>query len=558
MSGRFSFGSLATTNRGRSRFDLSSSVKTSFNAGDLIPLKCWFIKPGDIFKVSSEHVVRVTSSFLKPVMDNAFMDVWYFWVPYRLVWKDWENFITGGTSPSAYSSPFEGKIPSFRGSGISFPSGTVGDYFGFSSVVQSTSSGDTGISVLPFRAYGLVYEQWFRNQNVIDETLIQTGSWQNSEIPNSNAASPSNYVGKPFKVSKLNDYFTACLPAPQKGVAVDVPVVGGSSKLPVYPNNGSLISQVSYPVTFGVVGSYENPTTSPQFFVPGVRYDAGSSDAAQDTLKLSANSGELSLYPNNLYALLDQVQSVSVSDLRFAFQYQKLLERSARAGSRYTEYLQAGFGVSPKDATLQRSEFLGGRRIPLNVQQVSQTSQPTTDSPLANVAAFSLSNGSSRFTKGFDEHGVVLCLGCIRQYHTYQQGINRNWLVSTRQQEYDPVFANISEQPVYSRELFAGAPVSDIFGYNEAYAYLRYEPNMVTGQMRSGITNTLDIWHFADFYENAPVISKQFNEETSQFIDRTLSVSSEKQDQFIVDNYFNVSAYRVLPTYGTPGLIDHH
>lgn len=559
------FSSVASINKPRSRFDLSNSLYTSGSAGYLYPLPPYFVYPGDQFKIDTRVVARVTSSFLKPVFDNAFIDLYFFFVPYRLIWKDWEKFITGGDSPSNYQVPYSTSVPSCKFSDNEVFSGTVADYLGLPvgpiNVGTSSSTLYKPVSLLPFRAYAKVYNDWFRNENFVDEVLIQTGDAfitgdeHDNEVVNAFDSSPSHYTGLPFKVSKLNDYFTSCLPSTQKGPAVEFPLgvkFGNNYGFPVqavpeqtvFPSSSTPVAPLVLGPTNVSTGpvSLDRLSTSPSGQVEGY-----SGDVSDGTL----------VAPYNLLARTGLGSTFSVSDLRSAVQTQRLYERLARGGSRYTEYIQNAFGVTTSDAALQRAQFLGGKRIPLSVQQVPQTSQATSDSPLGNVAAFSLSAGQSRVVQAFKEHGIVLPVFVVRHYHTYQQGIARDWLNSERFDFYDPVFSHLSEQPVYSTELFA-ASAPQVFGYNEPYAYMRYRPNMVTGQMRSSATNTLDIWHFADKYSSVPILSKSFIEETNQFIDRTLSVQASSQDQFIFNFYFKTSAYRCLPTYGTPGLVDHY
>lgn len=561
----YTFSGTADIYRRRNSFDLSHSVKTAVNVGDLVPLPPIFVYPGDTFKDVSNVVARVTSSFLKPVMDNAFIDMYAFFVPYRLVWDDWEDFITGGSNPSSYSQPFVGKVPSIvsGSAALSVSSSTVLDYLGIPSGMQlAPANADTGISILPARAYAKIYNDWFRNENLVDEVLIQTGGFVASELPNNNDASSSNYTGKPFKVSKLDDYFTSCLPSPQKGPSVDIPInFSGSGYAPV----GTRSEDIIYSGAFGnstlrmhnTLGA-DIPTNPSYLDITASSGPVGEIGFVSET----SSGSDGSLAPTNLWADLTNTSGAtvgpSVSDLRFAVQLQRLYERLARTGSRYTEYLQAAFGVVSSDSRLQRAEFLGGKRIPLSVQQVAQTSHGTSDSPQANLAAFSQSAGYFKWNKSFTEHGMVIFVLTIRQYHTYQQGIRRDWLLSQRTQFYDPVFAHLSEQPVYQKEIFASASKDNVFGYNEPFAFIRYIPNSVTGEMRSSAVNTLDIWHFADNYENAPVLSQAWIQETDEYVDRTLSVSGSTQKQFILDIYHKIQAYRVAPLYGTPGLVDHN
>lgn len=557
MARQFSFSRVPTIRKKRSKFDLSHTIKTSGNLGTLYPFYVQEVYPGDTFKVKSNIVARVTSSFLKPVMDNAFIDTYYFFVPNRLTFNQWQE-VMGENNDSSWARRTNVSVPVTSAQGT-VSSGSVADYMGL-----PVGSVPKGINILPFRAFALIYNEWFRDENNIDPVHISKGSVTSSEVFNNSDWSPNNYFGKPPKVAKLHDYFTSCLPGTQKGSPVSVSVL---SDVPVSTKQQDGISSVSSKVNFiSNVDELSLPNigTSGVLF-PGLMQEGTGSDRSYYSTVASAQSGfsdnNISLVPSNLWALTSELGSATVNDLRYAFQLQKLLERDARGGTRYTELLQSHFGVTSPDSRLQRTEFLGGRRVPINVQQVAQTSQPTTDSPLGAVGAYSLSNGQSRMTKGFVEHGFIIGVMCVRQFHTYQQGIERFWQRSDRLDYYDPVFANIGEQPVWQSELYALGKTElkdTVFGYNEAWADLRYRPSRITGQMRSGGTGSLDVWHFGDNYQNAPTLSESFINETTVYFDRTLSVPSTSIDNFIFDIYVNSIAYRPLPTYSVPSLIDHN
>lgn len=566
----FSFSNVPVIKHSRSRFDLSHGVKTSANVGTLYPFELQEVYAGDTFKVKTSCVSRLSSSFIKPVMDNLFLDVYYFFVPSRLLYDKFVN-IFGENTESAWANTKEYSVPNMllavggSDSGtnsLRCVSGSVADYLGLplsSSVESVTGATSRQISVLPFRAFAKIYDEWFRDQNNVSPMHIQTGVIGNFEYLNSNPWSPSNYTGMPPKVAKFHDYFTTALPAPQKGDAVDLPIASFAD-VPVI-TKATLHNQASSPILFTspsgspVVGQY-----TAAVFGGGNVGNSGYYSLDGGSSAVSNVGNVYSMRPQNLYADTSSLaaEPISVNDLRFAFQYQKMLERDARSGSRYVEYLQAHFGVSAGDYRLQRSEFLGGKRSPLNIQQVTQTTGAGSDSsPLAEVGAFSLSNSRSRFTKGFVENGYVIGVFCIRQFHTYQQGINKLWSRFKRTDFYDPVFSHIGEQPIMTKELYAGAKPDQVFGYNEAWAELRYNPSRVTGQMHSGIGNTLDFWHFADNYSSVPVLSQDFIEATPDYLDRTITIPSTSQDQFILDFYVQNIAYRPLPTYSVPSLVDH-
>ena len=563
------FGRVPSVRYTRSKFDLSHGVKTTMSVGKLYPVKCLEVLPGDSFKSVMTAVSRCTSSFLKPIIDNLYMDVHHFFVPLRLLYDDAEK-VFGNPQPSAYTDNNLSDFPYFD-EAQDVSSGTVADYLG----LPLTSDGKkvkAGCSVLPFRAFAKIYNDWFRNENTVDEVLVQRGELQASEALNNNAWSPSNYTGQLPYVGKKKDYFTSCLPNVQKGESVPIPL-GTFVPVGTYRGNVDIPSVgSSTPLKLRTVttGGYFPAGYSVPLYAENATADSGN-DAFLHSFRGSAVSNGESNYsdgvaPTNLYADLTKAIPADISQLRTAFQLQKMLEKDARYGSRYNEFLLGHFGVTSPDARLQFSEYLGGGRIPIGVQQVSQTSAPSETSPLGAVGANSQSVGRSRYSKGFVEHGFVFTVACIRQLHTYQQGIPRLFFRHKREDFYDPLLANISEQPVYKAQLYGlqadSLDTSDItsavFGYNEAWADYRYEPSIITGQLRSGIANSLDIWHLADYYDSAPTLGQDFTDENSENIDRVLSVETATQDNFLVDMWFNVSAVRVMPVYSVPGLVDHH
>lgn len=583
MAKSFAFQNLPSVKKRRSMFDLSHCIKTSMSAGKLYPIFCQEVYPGDTFKDKTSIVARVTSAFLKPVMDNCFMDTYFFFVPNRLVMDKW-SAVMGENKNSAWAPSAYASAPTASAGVVK--SGTIGDYFGLP--VDQSLSIPAGVNILPFRAYALIWDEWFRDQNNQQPMNIDKGDVAGSnEVYNDNDWSPTNYFGKLAPVGKMHDYFTSCLPSPQKGDAVEVgltqtperilPVAGlsvdlhGVTSPQLFPVRTSddykkLVNDAGYTWANTIdTGGFLLGSTNTDFSIQGKtnQYLKVNNNLSLPTIVSgtadSSTAGQ-SVFINNLgaYDPGTELSPTSINELRYAFALQRMLEKDALGGSRYTEYLLTHFGVSSPDARLNRSELLGGHRFPISVQQVSQTSQPSESSPLGAVGAYSLSNGACRFTKGFVEHGFVIGVAMIRQYHTYQQGIERFWFRSKRTDYYDPVFANIGEQPVYKSELYALGEAdlkSTPFGYNEAWADLRYRPNRVTGQMRSNIPNSLDIWHFADDYENAPTLNSQFIEETPVYIDRSLAVPSSSQDQFIVDIYHKCPAYRCLPVYSTPSML---
>ena len=544
----------------RSRFDLSHHHKTMFNEGQLIPFYVQEVYPGDTFKVKTSSVTRTTTPFLRPVMDNLFLDMFYFFVPNRLVYDKWQ-VVMGENKQGYWSNTEVAAVPqvSSYGNGI----GTIADYMGIP--VVSSERCAPNISALPFRAYALIWNEWFRDENTQAPVLINTGDFQDDQYLNSAAWSVQNIFGKPAPINKLHDYFTSCLPSPQKGDPVDLPFNGN---VPVYstrtinPNPLSVVGSLGEisPIQF-LDNNWGRPFSSVGLY-NAVFQDLTITDP---TVYLGGISSSTSgtpgpdLNPSNLQAIFNNANlGLNVNDLRTAFQVQKLLEKDARGGTRYTEYLQEHFGVISPDSRLQRPEFLGGKRMPLSIQQVAQTSSGTEDSPLAQVSAFSLSNGICGMSKGFVEHGFIIGVMAVRQFHTYQQGIEKFWFRQTRLDYYDPVFSNIGEQPVYTKEIFAESVEDQVFGYNEAWADLRYRPSRISGMLRSQANQGFDIWHFADNYVNAPMLSDTFMRETNLYLNRTLSVDSSLVPNFVIDIFNKVEAIRPLPTYSVPGLIDHH
>lgn len=554
--GQFSYSNVPVLRRRRSRFDLSHGVKTSANVGDLVPYDIQEVYAGDTFKVRTACVSRLASQFVRPIMDNLFIDEYHFFVPSRLLYNKFKN-VFGENTESAWANTQTYKTPQLSKPTIA--NKTVGDYLGL-----PIGKLNKDVSVLPFRAFAKVYDEWFRDENNVPPMHIQTGETSTSEKPNTNAWAPNNYTGLLPKVAKFHDYFTSCLPAPQKGNSVDLDV-GSFSDVPVVPASSSTPSSSGdYGLRFR-----ERNGVIPYGNFPFVLQQVAQSGDFPGQLTYNTSGGGVSgsslvgdIVPDNLWAKTSSLVAspISVNDLRFAFQYQKMLERDARGGTRYVEYLQSHFGVSPSDGMLQRSEFLGGKRTPLSLTTVTQTSNGTETDPLGLLHANSHTVSRGRFMKSFAEHGFVISVFCIRQFHTYQQGIERFWTRSERTDYFDPVFANIGEQPVFKSQLYGvGTDTEDKpFGYNEAWADLRTRQSRVSGQMRTGVSNSLDMWHLADNYDNAPTLSQAFIEETPKYVDRVITVNHSVQDQFILDFYVQNIAYRELPTYSVPSLIDHN
>lgn len=524
----------------RARFNLSHSVTTSMDVGTLYPIDWQEVVPGDIFKCRAFDVSRVTSSFLKPVMDNLFLDVYHFFVPHRLVYDDFEK-VFGNPNPSAYTDNALDEVPMTYGE---VKSGSVGDYLGLplGSISQSNP-----VSVLPFRSFALIYDKYFRNENTTDEIYIQKKGFSLSELLGIQNFAPNSYCGRLPKVNKYKDYFTSCFPNPQKGAPVTFNL---GNQAVVRTSDSELVTgpQETMALTNAASGSVSVGVHPLLVGLGGMRFDAAD----------FSGTVAAGLYPNNLYADLSSANAISVDDLRLAFAYQKMLERDAIYGSRYNEYLYGHFGVHIPDAYIQFPQYLGGGRTPLNIVQVAQTSQGTEESPLGNVGAYSWTNGRTGYSRKFREHGIIMTVACLRYRHTYQQGISKKWRRKVREDFYDPLFSTIGQQPVYTTELYGKSSVAkdSVFGYREAWSELRSIPNTISGEMRSGVANSLDIWHFADNYSSAPTLSQSFTEETPSYVDRTLSVPSTSQDNFVLNFYFDMSAVRKMPVYSMQSLID--
>lgn len=575
---KHSFSYLPSVKRRRTRIKLDHGIKTSMTAGYLYPLECTEVLPGDTWFAKVASVSRVSSAFIRPIMDNLFMDIHHFFVPIRLVDEDAEK-VFGNPNPSQYTAGTLESIPHFsdlgssiKSSGITITEGTVGDYLGL-----PIGTIDPDISVLPFRAFALIYNEWFRNENVLDEILVQKGDVKSSEVPNNNAWSANNYTGKLPKASKIKDIFTSCLPQPQKGIAPKVPIqqIAASrvftTENPVFDLDENVGPALKFAKAGGALDSSDIGISD--YFAGIVGFNDGTGEFDYDEIggDTPFNPDGSGLAPINLAADFRGVGGIDVNDMRFAFQFQRMLELDARCGSRYNEYLLGHYGVNNPDARLQFTEYIGGGRIPINVQQVAQTTpaQSEDDTALAELGAFSLSGGFSKFSKSITEHGYIITVACIKQPHTYSQGIDKLWRRKERNDFYDPLYAHLGEQPIYASEIKAeftpgvggaeGTSNKDtVFGYNEYGVQYRYLPNRATGAMRPTGNGSLgDVWTLGDLFANAPTLSAAFVEENSENIDRTLAVPSSSMDNFIVDLFLKETAIRVMPLYSMPGLIDH-
>lgn len=527
----------------RSTFNRDSTYKTTFTAGSLVPFYCDEVYPGDSFSMDTALLCRMATPIF-PVMDNAYLDYYFFFVPNRLTWSNWEKF-NGNANPNAWENPVELQTPSVDLSEDQARYSEYLDYFGIPQFANGLVS--ERINCLPFRAYKLIWNEFFRDENLMEAELVNMDDYDTID----------NYRDL-LPVCKFHDYFTSCLPLPQKGGSVMIP--GFSEDVRVYAGeswapglNGYNWNEygIDYPTGIKFEGVNDTIHGNCIHLSNGVTNDGSSVDVGNNGFEIS---------PHNLWADMSHVTMATINQLRQAFAVQRLLEKDARGGTRYTEILRQHFGVVSPDARLQRPEYLGGKRIPITVNQVIQQSATQEGStPQGNVAAFSKTvDKSGSFTKSFVEHGFIIGVMCVRTDHTYQQGINRMWSRRDRFDYYWPSLAHIGEQPVYNREIyFSDDGMNDgIFGYQEAYADLRYKPSIVTGQFRSYVDGTLDSWHYADYYTSRPFLSSAWIAETKNNIDRTIAVPSEPQ--FIIDMYFDCKATRPMPLYSVPGLVDHY
>jgi len=524
----------------RSSFDRSHGFKTTFNSGYLIPFFVDEALPGDTFHLNATYFARLATP-LTPFMDNLFLDTFFFAVPNRLVWDNWQKFNGEQVDPGDSTDYL---VPQIVSAANGFAVGSLFDYFGLPTTPLPDTSRTISVSALWSRAYNLIWNEWFRDQNLQDSLVVDR-----DDGPDTLA----DYVLK--RRGKRHDYFTSCLPWPQKGPAVTIPL---GTAAPVYGeslfNNAGTWERYNLYQggNSGTIYQGREAVDGSGFVTKGGPAQIGLSLGT----KTAYDADPISLPP---YADLTDATAATINALRQAFQLQRLYERDARGGTRYTEIIKAHFGVTSPDARLQRPEYLGGGSNPIQINPIAQSSASETNKPLGTLAAMGTSSGSAAgFSKSFTEHSVIIGLMSVRADLNYQQGLNRMWSRQTRWDFYWPALAHIGEQAVLNQEIYAGAPTdSDVFGYQERYAEYRYKPSLITGQFRSNASQSLDIWHLAQDFASLPTldVGGTFIEENPP-VQRVLAVQAP-YPEFLFDSYIRLKCARPMPVYSVPGLIDH-
>lgn len=577
------FSRTPSVNHPRSTFDRSFSHSTSFDFGKCIPVYVDEVLPGDTVTIDTSKVVRL-QTLLTPTLTNMYLDTYWFFVPYRIVWDKWKQFM-GENTQSAWIPATYPPMPVLASPSGGFAKGTIADYMGIPVGVSFSSEDVCAPISLPFAAYATIWNDFFRDQNLDDPVVVTTNPAVNRTGSNGSGLSDAELGGMPLPANKFHDLFTSCLPMPQKGPSVTIPTTGAlpvlaqgkhsygattnaSGETVVVPmilgsHHDQFMSHVMSSATSAQVGTIaQGPDSQNPFFAYHSPADYTNPFANVPYYTPTAQApGSVPLAPINLWALSgpsfsDATFGVDVNALRLSIATQQYYEALARSGSRLEEQISTFFGVTNPDARVQHPEYLGGNRIQINVHEVTNTAQSETDF-LGDVGAQSVTADThSDFTKSFTEHGILMCIAVARYDHTYSQGIPRMFTRHQKFDFYNPIFANIGEQPIFSYELYANdakAKSGQIFGYNEAWVHYRVAQNRVSGELRPNGEGNLTHWTAGDNYSSLPTLSSEWLKEDTSNIDRTLAVSHTVANQIFGDFYFNCKWTRCMPMYSVPG-----